>query len=201
MILFSFKRATQLQLGCVLGMCMAPALAHVDASHVSNGFLAGFAHPFQGLDHLLAMLAVGLWAAQNKRTAQWVLPVVFPSMMALGAAIAVTGTSLSGVEMGVAGSVALLGMLIAFVINMPDWAASLLVALFALAHGYAHGMELPLGASALRYGAGFIAATAILHILGLVIGLKARDKMAQSSMRIAGAGIAATGLYLLGGLI
>lgn len=201
MVLFSLKRVVQVVLSCALGIYAMPAFAHVDASHLVIGFSAGLAHPFLGLDHLLAMLAIGLWAAQNKRVAPWMLPVVFPAMMLAGAAIAVAGMPLSGIEIAVAASVVLLGLFIAFAIKMPVRVSSVLVALFAMAHGYAHGMELPHEASALQYGAGFAAATAILHLSGLMMGLMARDKMAQGGMRIAGAGIAATGVFLLAGLI
>jgi urease accessory protein len=200
MFLFSLKNVLMFILLGMVGLLMTPAFAHVSISHLTVGFSAGFAHPFSGVDHLLAMLAIGIWAAQNKRPALWVLPIVFPSMMAVGAAIAVAGVHFSGAEIGVAGSVVMLGLLIAFAVAMPVWASSLLVSLFAITHGYAHCVELPNGASALQYCAGFIMATALLHLLGLTVGLAAGDKMAEKVVRIAGAGIGATGVYLLAGL-
>ncbi|HWW08432.1 HupE/UreJ family protein [Collimonas sp.] len=165
------------------------------------GFNDGFIHPFSGIDHLLAMLAVGLWAAQNKRSALWVLPLVFPLTMVLGALLALAGLQLPGVETGIAASVAVLGLLIAFAIRMPVWASAAVVSVFALFHGYAHGSELPHGASALWYGVGFVAATALLHLAGLAIGLVAGQKMAAQAVRVGGLAIAAVGGYLLSGAI
>jgi len=165
------------------------------------GFNDGFSHPFSGIDHLLAMLAVGLWAAQNKRSALWVLPLVFPLTMVLGALLALAGLQLPGVETGIAASVAVLGLLIAFAIRIPVWASAAVVSVFALFHGYAHGSELPHGASALWYGVGFVAATALLHLLGLAIGLVAGQKVAAQAVRVGGLAIAAVGGYLLSGAI
>ncbi|SFA90682.1 urease accessory protein [Collimonas sp. OK607] len=161
------------------------------------GFNDGFAHPFSGIDHLLAMLAVGLWAAQNKRSALWVLPLAFPLMMVVGALLSFSGLQMPGVETGIAASVAVLGLLIACAIRMPVWASAGVVSVFALFHGYAHGSELPHGASALWYGVGFVAATALLHLLGLAIGLVAGQKMAAQAVRLGGVAIAAVGGYLL----
>ncbi|AIY40888.1 HupE-UreJ family metal transporter [Collimonas arenae] len=163
------------------------------------GFNDGFTHPFSGIDHLLAMLAVGLWAAQNKRSAQWVLPLAFPVMMVAGALLAFAGVIMPGVETGIAASVALLGLLIAFAIRMPVWASASVVSVFALFHGYAHGSELPHGASTLFYGFGFVAATALLHLSGLIIGITAGRKMATPAARAGGIAIAAVGGYLLSG--
>lgn len=177
---------------------IAPALAHPGHPD-AFGFNNGFAHPFSGIDHLLAMLAVGLWAAQNKRSALWVLPLAFPLMMVAGALLAFAGLQMPGVETGIAASVAVLGLLIAFAIRMPLWASAGVVSVFALFHGYAHGSELPHGASALWYGVGFVAATALLHLLGLAIGLVAGQKMAAQAVRLGGLAIAAVGGYLLSG--
>ena len=190
-------RASALALA-VLGISSAFAHpGHPDAF----GFNDGFAHPFSGIDHLLAMLAVGLWAAQNKRPALWVLPLAFPLMMVVGALLAFAGVAAPGVETGIAASVAVLGLLIAFAIRMPVWASATVVSVFALFHGYAHGSELPHGASALWYGAGFVAATALLHLLGLSIGLIAGQKMAAQAVRVGGIAIAAVGGYLLSGAL
>ncbi|MDB5765762.1 MAG: ureJ [Collimonas fungivorans] len=179
-------------------LSIAPAFAHPGHPD-AFGFNNGFAHPFSGIDHLLAMLAVGLWAAQNKRSALWVLPLAFPLMMVVGALLAFAGLQMPGVETGIAASVAVLGLLIAFAIRMPVWASASVVSVFALFHGYAHGSELPHGASALWYGVGFVAATALLHLLGLAVGLVAGQKMAAQAVRLGGVAIAAVGGYLLSG--
>ncbi|MCA1326418.1 HupE/UreJ family protein [Herbaspirillum sp. alder98] len=177
------------------------ALAHPghpdSVMNASASFGAGFEHPFSGIDHLLAMLAVGLWAAQNKQRALWVLPLAFPLMMVVGALLAVAGLSLPGVETGIAASVAVLGLLIAFAVRLPLWGSTLVVSLFALFHGYAHGTELPHGSMAALYGAGFVLATAILHAAGLIVGVVAGRQMADRVVRIGGVGIAAVGAYLL----
>lgn len=182
----------------VAALGISSALAHPGHLDVF-GFNDGFAHPFSGIDHLLAMLAVGLWAAQNKRSALWALPLAFPAMMVAGALLALAGVALPGVETGIAASVAVLGLLIAFAIRMPLSASTSVVSVFALFHGFAHGSELPHGASALWYGTGFVAATALLHLAGLTLGLAANQKMAARAVRVGGMAIAALGGYLLGG--
>lgn len=206
MFAISTKTRAHARNGVLLLAALAAALSsglalahpgHPGSEHAAIGFMAGFSHPFSGLDHLLAMLAVGLWAAQNKRPALWVLPLAFPLMMAAGAAIAFAGVAVPGIETGIAASVATLGLLIAFAVRLPVGASAAVVSLFAMFHGYAHGAELPSGASMLLYGAGFIAATALLHIIGLSLGLLAGKSVADKAVRIAGAGIAAAGAYML----
>ncbi len=176
-------------------LCLAasPAFAH-DGAHGVMALSAGFAHPFSGLDHLLAMIAVGLWAAQMKGNARWVLPLTFPLMMVAGAVPGFMGMVLPGIETGIATSVVLLGMLIAFAVRVPTWASATLVAAFAIVHGYAHGAELPQQASAGLYGLGFIVATGVLHLTGLSASLFANKKM---PVRVAGGGLAAYGVILL----
>jgi urease accessory protein len=177
----------------------APALAHPGAAGHVHGFAEGFAHPFSGLDHLLAMIAVGLWAAQNKRSATWILPLVFPLMMVAGALAGMSGWQVSGVETGISSSVAVSGLLIAFAVRLPVWASAAVVSLFAVFHGYAHGVELPQDSSPLLYGSGFVLATFLLHMIGLVVGLFAGRNAASKIVRLIGAGIAAVGLCMLGG--
>lgn len=159
----------------------------------SASFSAGFGHPFSGVDHLLAMLAVGLWAAQSRHSAIWVLPLAFPSMMVVGALLAFAGLSLPAAETGIAASVAVLGLLIAFAVSMPLWASTVVVSLFALFHGYAHGNRLPHGLSGAIYGLGFVLATSLLQVAGLFAG----RQMTNRAMRLGGIGIAAAGAYLL----
>lgn len=187
----------------VLAMC-CNAFAHPghldSAMATSASLMSGFSHPFSGIDHLLAMLAVGLWAAQSRRSAQWVLPLVFPVTMVVGALLAFSGVQLPLVEGGIAASVAVLGLLIAFAVKMPLWASTVVVSLFALLHGYAHGSELPHASSAMMYGVGFVAATALLHAAGLGFGLLAGRSVHGKVVRLGGVGIAAVGAYLLSGM-
>ncbi|MFS2113270.1 HupE/UreJ family protein [Herbaspirillum frisingense] len=201
--MFALTTKTRARLGvlAVTALAAGSALAHPghpgSTMDATASMAARFAHPFSGVDHLLAMLAVGLWAAQSKQRALWVLPLAFPLMMVVGALLAFTGLQVPAVETGIAASVAVLGLLIAFAVRMPLWGSTLVVSLFAMFHGYAHGAELPHGSSAALYGAGFIAATALLHAAGLGIGLVAGQKMADRVVRIGGVGIAAVGAYLL----
>ena len=170
----------------------SPALAHV-GEH-AGGLASGLAHPFTGLDHVLAMAAVGLWASQLGRRAMWLLPAIFPAVMAAGAVIGMNGIALPWVEIGIAASVLVLGAAVAFGWQVPVVSSAAIVAVFALFHGYAHGSELPAATSALGYGAGFIAATIALHVIGLGIGVLARRPV---MLRTAGGAIAAIGFVLL----
>ena len=172
------------------------ALAHVgDHSHM--GFTEGLLHPFSGLDHVLAMVAVGLWASQLGGRALWLLPLTFPAVMAVGAALASSGVAFPWVEIGIAGSVMVLGAAVALALR-PSLAVSIpLIGAFALLHGYSHGVELPANASALSYGAGFIAATLVLHAIGIAIGLMAGRMPVRFAARTAGGAIAVLGVVLL----
>lgn len=147
----------------------APAFAHLDpAEHGS--LIAGFTHPLSGLDHILVMVAVGLWSAQIGRRAMWVVPAAFVGMMAFGFGLAVAGTHLPFVEPAILASVVALGLLIATVTRMETTACAAIVGVFALFHGYAHGGELG-AAGDLPFGAGFAIATALLHVAGIGLGL------------------------------
>jgi urease accessory protein len=172
------------------------ALAHVgDHSHMS--FTEGLLHPFTGLDHVLAMVAVGLWASQLGGRALWILPLTFPAVMAIGAALGLSGVTLPWVEIGIAGSVMVLGAMVAVALR-PSLAISIpLIGAFALLHGYSHGVELPANASALSYGAGFIAATLVLHAVGIATGLIAGRLPVRFAARTAGGAIAVLGVVLL----
>ena len=172
------------------------ALAHVgDHSHMS--FTEGLLHPFSGPDHVLAMVAVGLWASQLGGRALWLLPLTFPVLMAVGAALGLSGVTLPWVEVGIAGSVMVLGAVVALALR-PSLAISIpLIGAFALLHGYSHGIELPAAASALSYGAGFIAATLVLHSIGIATGLIAGRLPVRFAARTAGGAIAVLGMVLL----
>ncbi len=189
-------RTTIYALG-IIALSAGSAYAHPGHPGSMMSFGSGFSHPFSGLDHLLAMVAVGLWAAQNKRSALWMLPLAFPLMMVIGALLAMNGLNLPAVETGIAASVAVLGLLIAFAVKLPLWASTTVVSIFAIFHGYAHGSELPHGSSAALYGAGFLLATALLHAAGVAIGAVADKQMADKALRIGGGAIAMFGAYLL----
>src|SRR5262245_17685377 len=176
----------------ILATLNSPAFAHV-GDH-GGGFGAGLAHPLSGLDHMLAMVAVGLWASQLGRPAAWLLPLTFPAVMALGAAVGLSGLALPAVELAIAGSVIVLGLVIALALRPSLAASAAIIALFALFHGYSHGTELPASGGVLAYGAGFMAATFVLHAIGLAIGGLQRSALAP---RAAGAAIAAVGVALL----
>lgn len=174
------------------------ALAHT--GHVAGGLGDGFAHPLGGLDHLLAMLAVGLWAAQAGGRALWAVPASFLALMAAGGALALTGLSLPAAELGIAGSVLAFGLLVACAARLPLAAGMALTGAFALCHGHAHGAEMAAGASAALYGAGFLAATALLHGAGMLACQLARTRAGAALVRAGGAATAAAGAVMAAGL-
>lgn len=153
-----------------LALLPGAAFAHTGAEH-AHGFVQGFAHPIGGLDHLLAMVAVGLFAAYLGGRARWLVPTTFVGVMALGGLLGVSGAALPYVELGIALSVVVLGLLVALRWNFPVAGAMAIAGVFAVFHGYAHGTELPENASGLAYGMGFLIATALLHLAGIAIGL------------------------------
>jgi urease accessory protein len=164
-----------------IGLCVWPAVAwaHVESGQAA-GLLSGLAHPSRVLDHVLAMLAVGLWGAQLGAPAVWLLPVAFPMMMAFGGMVGLMGLGLPGVEAGIAFSAIMLGAMVLLEARPPLWLAALLVGFFAIFHGHAHGTELPEGASGLLYSIGFVSATGSLHGAGIAIGLLHRWPPAAS---------------------
>lgn len=183
----------------ILAGLAGPALAHTGHDG-GAGFAAGFAHPFGGLDHLLAMAAVGLWAIQQgSRRALILLPAAFVLPMALGFASGLAALALPGIETGIALSVLILGLLVAFAVKMPLAAAAAVTALVALFHGHAHGTELPQADMALTYAAGMVLATALLHAAGLIAAKLAQQIALPALTRAAGAACALTGLVILVG--
>lgn len=172
------------------------AWAHAE-SMAAGGFLTGFLHPLSGPDHLLAMLAVGLWGAQLGAPAVWLLPVTFPMIMAFGGTLGLMGLKLPGVEIGVAGSAVALGICVLLEARPPLWAATLLVAFFGIFHGNAHGTELPPGASGLMYSIGFVIATGSIHMAGVAIGLIHRWQAGRLALRVAGGLVGAAGCLFL----
>lgn len=174
-----------------LALFAGTASAHT-GDHAVTGFVSGLAHPFLGLDHLFAMIAVGLWAAQQGGRALWAVPAAFVASMGLGGLLAWSGGALPHVESAIALSVLVLGLLIA---TRRQWAAPVgmvVAAGFALFHGYAHGLEMPQAASPALYAVGFVLATVFLHGTGIAGSLAGRR-----AVQLAGAGIAATGLALI----
>ena len=191
--------AVRLVVACaMLAASAAPALTHTGES--AGGFLSGLAHPVFGLDHVVAMMAVGLWGAFLGAPAIFLLPIVFPLVMALGGVLGILGVPLPAVETGVASSAVILGLMVAFAVRPPLWAAAVLVGAFAVFHGYAHGRELPDGANAVAYSAGFVIATGLLHLTGIAFGLLARWPAGRLAVRGAGGAIALVGVAYLGGL-
>jgi urease accessory protein len=172
------------------------ALAHVETGQ-ATGFLAGLAHPVSGLDHVLAMVAVGLWGAQLGAPAIWLLPVTFPIVMALGGLLGLLGVPLPGVEVGIAASAILLGAAVMTERRLPLYAAAALVGFFAVFHGHAHGTELPPGQSGLLYSLGFVVATGCLHAVGIAIGAIHRWPAGRIALRMAGGGVGLAGVLFL----
>ncbi len=178
----------------------APAFAH-SGGELAGGFAGGFAHPLLGPDHIAAMLAVGLWGAFLGMPAMLILPVVFPLVMALGGALGILGIPLPGIEIGIAVSAVVLGLMVALAAKPNLWIAALLVGIFAIFHGHAHGAELPEGADAVAYSLGFVIATGLLHLAGIGFGLLAQWPAGRIAVRAAGSLIAIAGLVFLGRLI
>lgn len=170
-----------------------PALAHT-GSHAASGLTDGFAHPFSGLDHMLVMLAVGLFAAVLGRRALWAVPASFVSMMLVGGIMGFMGIEIPAVEAGIALSVVVLGVTLAAGIRCLISVAMTLTGIFAIFHGYAHGVEMPSEAAAPLYSLGFVSATALLHGMGLAIGLVLGNH--KIIHRLAGAGISIAGMIL-----
>ena len=174
----------------------APVHAHVQTGEAS-GFLTGVGHPVSGLDHVVAMIAVGLWGAQLDAPALWLLPVTFPMMMALGGLVGLLGVPLPGLEVGIAASAVVLGLVVMFALRPPLAVAVALVAVFAIFHGHAHGTELPPGQSALLYSMGFVVATGCLHGVGIAIGVIHRWRWGQTLLRAVGAVVALAGIVFM----
>jgi len=179
-----------------LAVLSLPLLAHAHPGHEGHeltwDFTSGAVHPFSGWDHLLAMGAVGIWAAQLGGRSRWLVPLAFVGVMTLGAILGRAGLVFADAEQGIAASILILGLLIAAAVKLPLPASMAIVGAFAFFHGFAHGTEMPATASGLGYGAGFIAATASLHAIGLGFGslLKKRGRI----IRFAGAAVALAGV-------
>jgi urease accessory protein len=194
--------AMTLRLGLWVGLSslVAASQAFAHTGSIAGGFLGGLAHPVFGPDHVAAMVAVGLWGAFLRAPAIFVLPGVFPLVMSFGGVLGILGVSLPGVDMAVAISAVVLGLMVAFAARPPLSVAALLVGAFAIVHGHAHGTELPDNADAVAYSVGFVVATGLLHLTGIAFGLIARWPVGLMAVRTTGAVIACTGLAFLWGL-
>jgi urease accessory protein len=197
MIRRSLSRSGVVALLASIAVVIVPssAFAHTGVGP-AHDLLHGLQHPLTGLDHILAMFAVGLWAAQRGGRAIWFVPLTFVTVMALGGALGMSGTSLPFVEQGILLSVIILGVLVAAAVRLPLPVSAAIVGLFALVHGYAHGAEIPASASGLSYALGFAAATALLHASGISFGLLTQRWRYSQLVRFADAAIALCGIFL-----
>jgi urease accessory protein len=176
-------------------LAISPASAHSESA--SADFLGGLAHPLLGSDHVIAMVAVGLWGAFLGPPAIWFLPIVFPVVMAFGGIMAILGVSFPAVEVAIALSAVALGVMVTLAARPPLVAAAALVGAFAIFHGAAHGAELPPGSNAISYCIGFVVATGLLHLAGIAFGLLARWPAGRIAVRAVGGAIALVGAAFL----
>jgi urease accessory protein len=176
---------------------LSPSLAYAHTGvGDTSGFISGLAHPLGGLDHICAMVGVGLWAAQRGGRAIWLAPLAFMLVMAIGGALGIAGVYIPFVEPGILASVLVLGIMVMMAVRLPLVATAGLVGLCALFHGHAHGTEMPLTAAGLEYGLGFLLATALLHACGVGLGLLTTRSNFTWVARYAGAAIVLCGMYL-----
>lgn len=187
----------------VFVLCPVAASAHVGIGD-THGLARGFGHPFSGLDHILAMLAVGMLAAHLGGRALWLVPLAFVGVMALAGLAGAAAINVPFVETGIGLSVVVLGLAVALRLNLPTAAAMVLAGFFAIFHGHAHGAEMPATASGLAYGAGFLCATCILHVAGLYIGITTKRlgaAYAAHAARFAGTTMTLAGAAMLVGML
>lgn len=194
----TFHKIARLALALPLALIAAQASAHTGEG-INSGFASGFWHPILGWDHVVAMVAVGMWGAFLGIPAIWVLPLVFPLVMAFGGALGILGVPLPAVETGIALSGVVLGLLVAFAVRAPIWVAAVIVGLFAIFHGHAHGTELPQAFSAYGYAVGFVVGTGLLHLCGIAIGFLTRSPAGTMAVRGAGGVVALVGAAFLFG--
>lgn len=182
-----------------IALFAAQASAHTGEG-INSGFASGFWHPILGWDHVVAMVAVGMWGAFLGKPPIWILPIVFPLVMAFGGALGIAGIPLPAVETGIALSGVVLGLLVAFAVRAPIWIASAIVGLFAIFHGHAHGTELPQAFSAYGYAVGFVVGTGLLHLFGIGMGFLTKSRIGTLAVRATGGGIALVGAAFLFGI-
>lgn len=190
------RRAATLLAFAAASLAATPAMAH-DGTGLAGGFAAGVMHPLAGLDHMLAMIAVGLWGAFLGRPLVYALPMLFPGAMVVGGALGMAAVGFPPVELGIALSVLVLGAMILFAVRAPVAVACAVVGIFALFHGYAHGTELPSAADPVGYSAGFVLSTGMLHLVGIGFGLLRASRAGTWVLRGAGGAIALAGTWFL----
>ena len=174
------------------------ALAHVESGVIGDGgFVSGMLHPVTGVDHVVAMVAVGLWGAILGQPAIWLLPVAFPLVMAVGSILGIIGIPVPAIDIGVALSGIVLGSMVATASRPPLAVAFFLISIFAIYHGYPHGAALPDFGMPLLYISGFVFSTGLLHLSGVALGLLFRWRRGQLVVRAAGWVIAIVGAYYL----
>jgi len=188
----------------IIAFCLlvfSGAVSAHEGGGIAGGFASGFMHPVLGWDHVVAMVAVGLWGAFLGNPAIWILPVVFPLVMAFGGALGVAGVPVPAVETGIALSAIVLGIMVAFAVRPPIWIAAVIVGIFAIFHGHAHGTELPGATNPLAYSLGFVVATGLLHISGIAFGLLTYWPAGKVAVRVSGSVIAIVGAGFLAGVL
>ncbi len=183
-------------MGAYLVIFAQSAQAHIVAGE-ATGFFSGVLHPISGLDHILAMVSVGVWGAQLGQPAIWILPVTFPIMMAFGGLMGFLGIPLPFTELGIALSMVVLGGAIMLEAHPPLPVVMSIVGFFAIFHGHAHGTELPKGENALLYSLGFVLATGFLHLVGITIGVIHRWSMGERALRLAGSAVSMAGVFFI----
>jgi urease accessory protein len=193
------ERSVRIVLPATFALAATPAFAHIGVGE-TTGFAAGLQHPLSGLDHVLAMVAVGLWAALKGGRAQWAWPAAFVGVMLIGGVLGAAHVPIPLVEPGILASVVALGLLVALAVDVPVWAGAMIVGAFAVFHGHAHGTEVPVAAGGIAYFAAFAAATVALHGVGIAFG-NGLGLRFRSLARLAGAASAAAGVGLIAGVL
>jgi urease accessory protein len=196
-------KAALSRIALTAALTMIPALAFAHTGHGALGFGYGFGHPMGGIDHILAMVAVGIFAANLGGRALSTVPLSFMALMAAGGALGIAGIPLPFVEIGIALSIVVLGLAVAVRFDWPVAAAMSLVGLFAIFHGHAHGAEMPVDASGAAYAVGFVLATGLLHLAGIAIGFginRAGARYSHLITRTGGVAVALAGILVLGGV-
>jgi urease accessory protein len=190
----------RIALAGLVALVATPAFAHIGVGSVSS-FVAGLDHPIGGLDHITAMVAVGLWAALKGGRALWVWPAAFVGVMLVGGGLGMANFPLPFVEQGILASVVVLGLLVALAVDLPVAVGAAIIGLFALLHGHAHGAEVAQNIGGVEYMLGFALATASLHAIGLAVGLLLSSIRMRPLVRAAGAACVVLGVALMAGVV